>query len=124
MFLYSQNLSKAYIIESTTLQSVAIMQDHNKSTMMSEKVDIFDSSCEFQQFWGPLVNENYYALSAPNLSMDGLIILIKDGLNQPELLEDYENQLKDLNDRTEKNINEYKEKVTEWAFSILQDNYR
>ena len=70
------------------------------------------------------MNENCYALSAPNLSMDELIILIKDGLNKPELLENYETQLKNLHNRTKKSINEYKRKISEWAFSILQDNYR
>jgi len=119
-----QDPSIAYIIESTTPQSVAIVQYFDQSETFSEKIDKFDSSHAFQQFWRPLVNEKRYALSALNLGMDELIILIKDGLNQPELLEDYENLLKDLNNKTEKNINEYKEKVTEWAFSIFQDNFR
>ncbi|CAG8481869.1 692_t:CDS:10 [Paraglomus occultum] len=124
LFLYTQDPSKAYIIESTTLQSIAIVQYFDQSTIFSQKIDTFDSLYAFQQFWRPLVNENCYALSAPNLSIDGLTILIKDGLNQPDLLEDYENQLKDLHNKTEKNIDEYKKKVTEWALSILQDNYR
>ncbi|CAG8610225.1 8025_t:CDS:10 [Paraglomus brasilianum] len=119
----SEDLSKAFIIESNTLQSLAIMQDTNGSTITLETVDRFNSSCEFQNFWKLMLNGNCHALSVPDLSIYELTLLTKDGLNQLELLEDYEDQMRSLEDQTENSLSEYKKKLTEWAFSILQDNY-
>ncbi|CAG8560834.1 10676_t:CDS:10, partial [Paraglomus brasilianum] len=115
--------SKPFIIESTTLQSLAIMQNINKSTITSETVDRFNSLCEFQKFCKLMLNGNCYGLSVPNLSIYELTLLAKDGLNQLELLEDYENQMKNLEDQTENRLSNYKKKLIEWAFSILQVSY-
>ncbi|CAG8679382.1 2769_t:CDS:2, partial [Paraglomus brasilianum] len=95
----NQDSSKVYIIESTTSQTLAIMQPTDKSSL-STQTKTFTSSRDFQQFWRQHLNNNSHALRFNKLSIDELIILIKDGLNKPELLHEYEDRMKKLNDET------------------------
>ena len=87
---------------------------------LSTKTKTFTSSGNFQQFW----KHNTYALSFDKLSIDDLIILIKDGLGNPDLLQEYEAQMKKLYDETDRHIDEYKSKIYESILSILANYER
>ena len=116
----NQDSSKAYIIESTTSQTLAIMQFVYKRPL-STQTKTFTSSDDFQEFWK---QHNTYALSFNKLSIDDLIILIKDGLGKPDLLQEYEVRMKELYDETNRHIDEYKSKIYESILSILTNYER
>ncbi|CAG8632743.1 7120_t:CDS:10, partial [Paraglomus brasilianum] len=114
--------SKAFIIESNTLQSLAVMQNISESTTMSKGMTKkFNSSYEFQGFLKRKLDEEHYALSLSDLSMDKLDLLINEGLAKPDLLVEYKNKISDLIKQRDEKINEYKKIVNQWALSTLKN---
>ncbi|CAG8549486.1 1197_t:CDS:10 [Paraglomus brasilianum] len=118
----NKDSSKAFITESNTLQSLAIVRNISESKTLSEiMTDKFKSSQELQKFLGKKLNEEHYGLNLNSLSMNALALLIIKGLKRPDLLAEYYKQISNLKAQRDKKIDVYKKKVNQWALLTLEN---
>ncbi|CAG8560815.1 10675_t:CDS:10, partial [Paraglomus brasilianum] len=115
--------SKAFIIESNALQSLAITQNISESTTLEETMK-FSSLDEFQKFLKKKLDEKRYALSLSDLSANELVLLIEKGLAKPDFLVEYKNKISDLRKQRNEKIDEYKNVVNQWALLLLENYER
>ena len=115
----NRDSSKVFIVESSALQFLAIMQNIGESETQSEKLtERFTTFNDFRRFLKKKLDEELHALRLSNLSMKELVLLIH-GLDKSDLLVEYGNRKSDLIKQRNEKIDEYKKKVNEWALSTL-----
>ena len=101
---------------------MAIIQNTGESKTLSKTMtEKFNSSNDFQNFLKKKLDEEHYALSLSDLSPAELFLLIKNGLDKPDLLVEYTNKITGLKKRKNEKIDAYRKEINQWAFSTLED---